>query len=83
MSTPLEAVVAEAVAIASGADAAALHPHAKLHEIGIDSLSLVTVAALVEAESGIALDDDAAARLFDVRSLAELTALFALAAGEH
>lgn len=77
MGTPtLEALVEASVAAVCGTDPAAIGPDTDLDELGLDSLSLVSAASLIEAARGIELDADATARLLEARSVADLVALF-------
>lgn len=75
----LDTLVRAIVAETARADPATLGPATRLNEIGVDSLSLVSIAALVEASAQIELGDEAAERLFAARTLAELVELFVLA----
>lgn len=77
MGTPtLEALVEASVAIVCGTDPAAIGPDTDLDELGLDSLSLVSAASLIEAARGIELDADATARLLEARSVADLVTVF-------
>lgn len=77
MSEPsVREVVVSCLATACDAERAAIMPSTELRAIGLDSLSLVTVAALVEAAGGITLDEATAARLLEARTVADLVDVF-------
>lgn len=76
MTAPdLERLVISTVAAACRADRAALTPATELREIGLDSLSLMSVAVSLEAACGIELGDETAAELLGAQRLGDLIEL--------
>lgn len=56
---------------ASGLDAEALTPEAKLSELGVTSLAMIEVAVRVEDAFGVRIDDDVVYNLKTVGDLSE------------
>lgn len=72
----LDRLVMTSIADACRADPAAIDASTELREIGLDSLGLVSVAALIESVCGLGLDDDAAGELLACQTVGDLAALF-------
>ncbi|NLA55793.1 MAG: acyl carrier protein [Corynebacterium humireducens] len=64
--------LAQIIEEASGLEADALTPEAKISELGINSLAMIEIAVRIEDAFGIRLDDETVFRTSTVGELAEL-----------
>lgn len=61
--------LAQIIEEASGIEAEALTPEAKISELGISSLSMIEIAVRIEDAFGVRLDDET---VFDITTVGEL-----------
>jgi len=61
--------LAQIIEEASGLEAEALTPEAKISEVGINSLAMIEIAVRIEDAFGVRLDDET---VFRVKTLGEL-----------
>lgn len=61
--------LAQIIEEASGIEAEALTPDAKISELGISSLSMIEIAVRIEDAFGVRLDDET---VFDITTVGEL-----------
>ncbi len=64
--------LAQIIEEASGLEAEALTPEAKISELGINSLAMIEIAVRIEDAFGVRLDDETVFRTSTVGELAEL-----------
>lgn len=72
-----EQLVVATIAEACGVDAAVLGPRTVLRDIGLDSLSLVSVIALLESACAVEIGQRAATRALEAEEVADLIAILA------
>ena len=64
--------LAQIIEEASGLEAEALTPEAKISEVGINSLAMIEIAVRIEDAFGVRLDDETVFRTSTLGELAEL-----------
>lgn len=63
--------LAQIIEEASGLEAEALTPEAKISEVGINSLAMIEIAVRIEDAFGVRLDDETVFRVSTLGELAE------------